>query len=189
MSGPVNRRELLLAARDAFAQVDDDEAIVAQALELEQIAVESYGAALAGGTRASPLAPRMLEALRRLQRQEREHVEVLESALDALGGRAPRPPAGLAELERARGAAGLDHPLAHLRTEAEVGRFAIELENAQMARYLAAVRGLRDGRLVATAMQVLGAEGQHATVVRGLLSDDVALIVPTAFERGESPFP
>lgn len=166
-----------------------DATIVAQALALEQVAVESYGAALAGGTPQTPLPQRMLETLRRFQRQERQHVELLASTLDALGGRAEPPPADRAALTRARTAAGLDHSLERLRTPAEVGRFAIELENAQIARYLDAVGALQDPRLLEIATQVMAAEGQHATVLRGLLSDDVALTVPAAFERGDAPFP
>lgn len=189
MNDPVSRRELLLAARDAFAQADDDEATVTHLLALEQTAVASYAAALEGGRPGSPLPPRMLRVLRRLRAQEQEHVEVLTSTLDALGGSVPAPPADRARLARARAELGLRHRLDQLRNEAEVGRFAIELENAQTTRWLAAVRALSDARLTALAMQVLGAEGQHATVLRGLLTDDVALIVPDAFERGDASFP
>ena len=180
MSAPrVNRRQLLLA------QVGGDATVLTQALTLEQVTIASYAAALRDGPRDA----RLRTFLRRFGQQEREHAEVLASALDTLGARAPAPPRDAAELAGARERLGLLHPLDELVTEVDVARFAIELENAQLRAYLDAVRDLEDARTLAIAMQIMAAEGQHATVWRGLLSDDPAVVVPGAFETGDATIP
>lgn len=162
-----------------------DVTIVAGALALEQVVVASYGVALRDG----PLEPQLRRLLRRLRQQEREHAAVLASELDTLGGRASAPPAGDAALQRARAELGLTHPLDELVTRGDVARFAVELENAQMAGYLAAVRELGDPRLLTLATQIMAAEGQHATVLRSLLSDVPDVVVPSPFETGDAAIP
>jgi rubrerythrin len=193
---PVSRRELLArTVRPALvAQADPDERIVGDTLLLERTAIASYDVAVAAAQRlpagrARRGQPPLPELLSRLRAQEREHADVLASALDSRGGR-PAPVLGdLAALARTRAQAGLKLPLEGLRTQAAIARFAIELENAQLARYLSAVRDLRDARLVELSLQIMGAEGQHAVVLRGLLSDAAGTLVPEAFERGESAPP
>jgi rubrerythrin len=162
-----------------------DASIIAQALTLEQVAIASYDVAL----NTAPRSERLTQLLRRFQRQEREHAGVLTSALDTLGGRAPQMPTSALELAGARTRLGLTHPLERLATDADVARFAIELENAQITLYLGAVRELGDGRLLTIATQIMAVEGQHATVLRGSLTDDVAQIVPGAFETGDATIP
>lgn len=170
----------------AFAQAGDDTALLIAAIGLEQVAVATYGSLLDGGS----LAPATAGILRRLEGQEREHVEVLASALDALGvtARAPGPPSGAAALRAARADAGLLRPLAPARRQ-DVTAIGVELENAMIAGYHAAVGRLRDARLVTVMTQIMAAEAQHATVLRALLTDDPAVLVPDAFELGEGGLP
>lgn len=158
--------------------------VVEGALRLERVVVASYGAALRDG----PLDPALRRLLRRLRAQEREHAAVLESELDALGGRPPGTPAPDA-LGRARAELGLHHPLDELVTESDVERFAVELENAQLSLYLDAVRELADARLLQLATQIMAAEGQHAAVLRGRLSELPEVVVPSAFETGDAAIP
>ncbi|MDO8209187.1 ferritin-like domain-containing protein [Conexibacter sp. CPCC 206217] len=168
-----------------LAQAGGDATVIAQALTLEQVAIASYELALRDG----PPVPSVRRILRRFGAQERQHAEVLTSALDTLGGRIPPLPRSDAELARARERAGLSLPLDLLATVDDVARFAIELENAQLRLYLGAVRELGDGRMLAIATQITAAEGQHATVLRGLLSSDPAVVVPEPFETGDATIP
>jgi rubrerythrin len=162
-----------------------DATIVGDALALEQVVVASLGVALRDG----PLDPGLRRLLRRLRAQERQHADVLASELDTLGGRAAAAPSGDGELTRARTALGLAHPLDEVVTRGDVARFALELENAQLKTYLAAVRGLSDPRLLTLATQIMAAEGQHAAVLRGLLSELPEVVVPSAFETGDGTIP
>ncbi|HEY4278735.1 MAG TPA: ferritin-like domain-containing protein [Conexibacter sp.] len=209
MGETVDRRGLLLAARDLFAQTDEDAQIISDALAMEQVVVASYDVAIvaaheleqelsAGGvaTAAAGLPvrqrhgrPSLETALRRIVAQEREHAEVLSSTLDTLGAKPPTPPEGAVALARSRAQLGLERSLDLLDTARAIVAVAIELENVQITRYLLAVRDLSDARLIALALQAMGAEGQHATALRGLLTDDAALAVPEAFERGSSSVP
>jgi len=201
MEGAIGRRALLagggaaaltlaaagagLAPATARAQAGGDAAILTQALTLEQVAIASYGAALRDG----PVDPGLRRLLRRLRRQERQHADVLASELDTLGARAPSPPADAAALARARADAGLRHPLDQLVTASDVARFALELENAQITLYLEAVRELGAARLLTLATQIMAAEGQHATVLRGQLSELPEIVVPSPFETGDAAIP
>lgn len=191
----VSRRGLLLrTVRQTFAQVDDDERLLAEALLLEQVAVASYDAAIAAAGGAAGLRrvhglPPLRELLRRLREQEREHVEVLASKLEAVGGRASALAGGNGALARARAQAGLRRSLARLRTQEEIAAFAIELENVELARHLSAIEAFQDARLIELMLQIAGAEGQHATGLRRLLTTDPSLLVPGAFEQGTAPPP
>lgn len=193
-AGALSRRELLLRPAQTYAQVDGDEPLLAGLLELERVAAASYGHAVAAartvpaGRTARGLPP-LPELLGRLRAQERAHAEVLASKLEQLGGRAPAAPVTDAGLARARAALGLRQPLGPLDTETAIAAFALELEDAQLTAYLEAVRDLRDATLVELATQIMGAEGQHAVVLRSLLSDAPRTLVPDAFERGEADLP
>lgn len=193
-TGALSRRELLLRPALTVAQVDGDERVLAVLLQLERIAVASYEHA-AQASRTVPAGrtarglPPLPELLARLRAQERAHAEVLASKLEELGGRAPTAPVADAGLARARAALGLRQPLGPLDTETAIAAFALELEDAQLTAYLEAVRDLRDATLVELATQIMGAEGQHAVVLRSLLSDAPRTLVPDAFERGESDLP
>ncbi|MDO8188060.1 ferritin-like domain-containing protein [Conexibacter sp. JD483] len=169
----------------ARAQAGSDAEILTRALTLEQVVIASYGAALRDG----PGEPRLHTLLRRLRRQEREHADVLASELDTLGVRAPAVPGDDAALARARAAQGLRHPLDQIVTASDVARFAVELENAQITLYLEAVRELGAPRLLTLAAQIMAAEGQHATVLRGLLSELPEIVVPSPFETGDAAIP
>lgn len=193
-AGAVSRRELLRRPAQLVAQAGGDEQVLAGLLRLERVAVASYDHAVeaARTVPAGPTArglPPLPELLSRLRGQERAHAEVLVSKLEEIGGRASAAPTGKIGLARARAALGLRQPLEGLDTETAIAAFALELEDAQLTAHLGAVRDLRDATLVALAMQIMGAEGQHAVVLRSLLSDAPRTLVPDAFERGEADLP
>lgn len=164
---------LLLSVRNAFAQVSGDAALLAKAINLEQVAVIAYETALAR-TRLSPLVRR---TVRRLRDHEQQHAEALTTALTDLGGIPPAPPKGVADVD------AVVKGLGDVRTQADVASFAIELETAAVAAYHDAQSKFVEARLLQTGASIMACEGQHLVVLRTLLRRDP---VPFAFETGET---
>src|SRR3954469_1659453 len=150
---------ILLGARDAFAQADDDQSVVTSAIELEQVAAEAY----------QRLQGPLGGVARLFRNHERQHEQALTSALRQLGGSPP--------------SANVDARLAKLPTGNRRGaaQFALELERNAVRAYQDAARKLRDARLMKTTTTILGAEAQHMVVLRQIAGQQP---VPQAFERG-----
>jgi rubrerythrin len=171
---------ILLGAREAFAAATGDAAILAAAIGLEQLAISVYGAAVKGGV----LGAEAHGLLRRLIEQERAHAAALAVALRRLGGSPPRPPATIATVDRRLGSAGIATRVADLRSEADILAFAVELEEVTIAAYYDAHRKLSGVAALTLATEIMANEGQHATVLRMLRSNDIAAQVPAAIEVG-----
>ncbi|HEY3019603.1 MAG TPA: ferritin-like domain-containing protein [Solirubrobacteraceae bacterium] len=151
---------LLVRVRNAFAQADDDAAILRAAIEIEQAAVEAYQRSQA-----------QLGGVARLFRnQERQHLELLTASLRQMGGTPPSPDVA-SQLKGLAGAGG----------RRDRALFAVELENAAVRAYEDAHRSLRDARLMQVATSILGNEAQHLVVLRQIAGREP---VPSAFERG-----
>jgi hypothetical protein len=103
---------------------------------------------------------------------EREHAMALATALEALGADKPEPPRSATELDRTLAVLGVrplsaaDGPRARLTV-------LLELEEALIARWVRAHRGLQDPNLMRTATQVLACQGQHAVALRAALGEDL----------------
>ncbi|HEY3188553.1 MAG TPA: ferritin-like domain-containing protein [Solirubrobacteraceae bacterium] len=151
---------LLARVRNAFAQADDDAAILRAAIEIEQAAAEAY-----------QRSQSQLGGLARLFRNhERQHLAALTVALRQMGGTPPSPDVQ-AQLKGLAGAS----------SKRDRAVFLIDLENAAVRAYEDAHRALRDARLMQTATTILGNEAQHLVVLRQLAGRPP---VPSAFERG-----
>ena len=153
---------LLVRVRDAFAQADDDAAILRAAIELEQALAEAYQRSQSqlGGV------------ARLLRNQERQHIAALTAALRQMGGTPPAPNVGTA-LRGLAGASG----------RRDRALFAIDLENMAVRAYEDAHRKLRDARLMQAATTILGNEAQHLVILRQIAGRPP---VTSAFERGRS---
>lgn len=160
---------LLLNVRHAFAQAEDDAAILEGAIELEQTAVVVYATAAESGL----LDPEVEKAAKLFGDHEQEHADALIAALSELGGNAPEPP-GAAEID------GLDG----LASQDEVLNFAIEIENMAIVAYGDAATQLESAELIQTGAQIVANEAQHLTVLRQQLGENP---VPEAFEIGKEP--
>jgi rubrerythrin len=159
----------LLSVRDAFAAAPQNDAgILGSAIRLENTAVAAYAAAVNSGVLTAPF--RRTAVL--FGRQEAEHAAALTAALRSLGG---TPPAGTD--------AKLLAPLKSAKSQAQVARFAIELETMAVAAYYDAARKLQQARLLQTSAQIMSNEGQHLVVLRQALGKGP---VPNAFENGKS---
>lgn len=159
----------LLKVGRAFAQTDGDAQILAGAIGLEQTAVFVYGAARANGK----LGPAAKAVASRLGDQEQEHADALSRALEDLGGTPPGPPAA-ADVEG----------LAAARSQEDILRFAVELENMAVMAYVDAHMKLQSPELLKTGTQIMANEGQHLVLLRQALGATPAQSVPSAFEAG-----
>jgi hypothetical protein len=100
------------------------------------------------------------------QGHHKAHIEALAKAVRALGGTpaAPRKDYGF--------------PVAKLKKEADVLRFAAGLEKGAVSAYLGAVPLFLDHNLAKAAASILGDEAMHWAVLRHALGQNP---VPSAF--------
>jgi rubrerythrin len=162
---------LLWSVRSAFADAGADGTIVANAINLERVAVIAYARAIDSGL----LSPAMLRIARRFRDHERAHADALTTALTDLGGSPPPPPKGLADVDK------VVKGLGDVTSQADVVNFAIELETAAVAAYYDAQAKLIQAKLLQTGASIMASEGQHLVVLRKAVRKEP---VPNAFETG-----
>jgi rubrerythrin len=162
---------LLLAVRNAFAASDTDGTILEKAITLERVAVLAYDTIVGRAL----LADRLDRQMRLLRGHEQQHADVLTKALTDLGGTPPPAPAGVQDVDQV--VKGLDH----VRTQADVLNFAIELETAAVAAYYDAQAKLVEAKLLQTGASIMANEGQHLVVLRQAARRPP---VPNALETG-----
>jgi rubrerythrin len=143
---------------------ESDEAdveLLNSALDLELMAVAAYKAG------AAQLRGDVLAVGKLLLEQEQEHADGLMAAISDAGGKP----------NRAR--ASYDFP--ELRSQTDVLRFAVDLENTAIAAYIDALPKLGKGDLRATAAAIIANEAEHVSVLLGALGEEQ---VPDAFVLG-----
>jgi rubrerythrin len=140
-----------------------DVEILNAALDLELMAVAAYKAG------AGRLRGERLQIVKVLLEQEQEHADGLGAAITDFEG----------QPNRAKSA--YDFPV--LRTEADVLRFAIDLENTAIAAYIDALPKLSDRELRATAASIITNEAEHVSILLHSLGRDP---VPSAFVNGRA---
>jgi len=140
-----------------------DVEILNGALDLELMAVAFYKAG------AARLRGSVLDIGKLFLEQEQEHADGLAAAIEDVGGTANRPKSSY------------DFPV--LRTQADVLRFAVDLENTAIAAYIDALPKLTQGDLRATASGIITNEAEHVAVLLDTLGSDP---VPAAFVTGKA---
>ena len=144
---------------------ESDEAdveILNSALDLELMAVAAYKAG------AARLKGDVLQVGKLFLEQEQEHADGLTAAIEDAGGRANR--------------AKSSYDFPELRSQTDVLRFAIDLENTAIAAYIDALPKLGEGDLRATAAAIIANEAEHVAVLLGALGEEQ---VPDAFVVGK----
>jgi hypothetical protein len=141
-----------------------DAAAIASLLDAERTAAFAYSA----------MGARLGELGRGFLRHEQAHARALEKALVRLGV-GPEPP-------RPRSAYAGDFP--RLRTRDDALRFALDVEETQIAAYGDAVPALFTPELRVTTATILGNQAEHLAVLLGELDEPQA---PRAFVVGEPP--
>lgn len=140
-----------------------DVEILNSVLDLELMAVEAYK------TGAGRLKGGVLQIAKGLLEQEQEHADALAAAIRDLGG-TPNEPKSTYEFPR-------------MRSQRDVLRFAVELENTAIAAYIDALPKFSQGELRATAAGIVACEAEHIAVLLGQLGEPQT---PEAFVNGRA---
>jgi rubrerythrin len=142
-----------------------DVMILNAALDLENTAIAAYtaGAALLKGA--------VLETGKLFLAQEQEHAAGLAQAIRDLGGTP----------NKAKPSAAYAKGFPKLRSQNDVLRFAVDLENTAVAAYVDAIPKLSDPKLRQTAAAINTNEAEHISVLLGALGKPP---VPDAYVTG-----
>ena len=157
----------LLAGKDALGakatdspQKDIQILNTAIAAELEAIAAYQLGAD------SKLLQKPVLQLAVTFQGHHKAHADLLAATVEKLGGKP------------AQGKAAYDFPVAQLKTQADVLKFAAKLEEGAVSAYLGAVPLFDNRDLSKAAASILGDEAMHWAVLRQALGE---VPVPAAF--------
>jgi rubrerythrin len=160
----------LLAGRDALAAGESrgaksetaDAGILNTALSAELEAVAAYEVAAESGLLEKPV----LALAAQFQGHHREHADLLAKTVSKLGG---KPVAAKTRYS---------FPTDKLKTQADVLRFAAQLEKGAVSAYLNAVPIFANRDLAKAAASILGDEAMHWAVLRQAVGENP---VPGAF--------
>lgn len=157
----------LLAGNEALAakaggHTADDARILNTALGAELEAIAAYQL----GAESQLLEKPVLALAVSFQGHHKQHAELLAKTVAKLGGKAVSPKAKY------------DFPVAQLKTQADVLKFAAQLEQGAVSAYLGAVPLFGNRDLAKAAASILGDEAMHWAVLRQALGE---VAVPSAF--------
>ena len=150
-----------LAAKSG-AGAESDVRILNTALGAELEAIAAYQV----GADSGLLQPGVKELALTFQGHHREHADVLAKTISQLGGKA------------VTAKAKYEFPVATLKTQADVLRFAAGLEKGAVSAYLGAVPVFGNRDLSKAAASILGDEAMHWAILRQALGETP---VPAAF--------
>jgi hypothetical protein len=148
----------------AAANPNDDVAILNTALGLEYQAIAAYQVGAESGLLQKPV----LDLAVQFQGDHKKHAEILTSTISKMGGTpvmAKRP-------------ADYAFPTASLKSQADVLKFAANLEQGAASAYLGAVPAFMSKDLAKYAASILGDETMHWAILRNALGENP---VPAAF--------
>ncbi|MBO9680871.1 MAG: ferritin-like domain-containing protein [Acidovorax sp.] len=156
----------LLAGQDALAAQAgggaQDIQILNTALGAELEAIAAYQL----GAESQLLQKPVLDLAMTFQGHHKEHADVLAKTVEKLGGKpAPAPPR-------------YNFPVDQLKSQADVLRFAAQLEQGAVSAYLGAVPLFGHRDLAKAAASILGDEAMHWAILRQALGE---VPVPSAF--------
>jgi rubrerythrin len=136
--------------------------ILNSALAAEHKGIAAYDVGAHSGLLQKPA----LDLAIQFQGHHKAHADLLAATIRKLGG------APVAPLSK------YDFPVAQLKTQADVLRFAANLEQGAVSAYLGAVPVLGERELARAAASILGDEAMHWAVLLNVLGDNP---VPNAF--------
>ena len=163
--------KVAFAAREPRGEV----AILHDALELEQLAVYVYDAAVKSGL----LDAQLLATVGALRDHEQQHAEAIGASLEALGGALPAKPNTPEDADAILTRRGATGRLRAATSRENLFELAHEVEMLQVHAYVQAAGDVGDVRLMQTCASIAAAEGAHLVVLRGLLDREP---VPAALE-------
>jgi rubrerythrin len=148
-----------------------DVAILNSALDLENTAIAAY-------TAAAPLLKGPVLAVgKQFLAQEQEHADALTQAIKQMGGTP----------NKAKTAAEYAQGFPKLKSQTDVLKFAVDLENTAVAAYLGAIPKIKSPEVRQSAAAIETNEAEHVSVLLGALyPGDAAKQVPDAFVTGKA---
>src|SRR5688572_24683694 len=157
----------LLAGRDVLAAKSKDAAagdvrILNTALGAELEAIAAYQVGAESGLLQKPVLALALQ----FQGHHKEHADLLAKTVQTLGGKA------------VAAKSKYNFPVEGLKTQADVLRFAAQLEQGAVSAYLGAVPLFGNRDLSKAAASILGDEAMHWAILRNALGENP---VPAAF--------
>jgi rubrerythrin len=156
----------MLAGKEALAKGTDaaasDLTILNGALASELEAIAAYQVGAESGLLQKPA----LDLARTFQGHHGAHASLLSSTVSKLGG------------QPVSAKSRYDFPVEGLKNQADVLRFAAQLEKGAVSAYLAAIPALGNRDLAKAAGSILGDEAMHWAVLRQALGEEP---VPVAF--------
>ena len=161
----------LLAGRDSLAgqwkktgaeAVANDVKILNGGLAAEYQGIAAYQVGAESGLLQTPV----LDLAVQFQGHHKAHADLLAATVKQLGGTAVSPKQKY------------DFPVAQLKTQNDVLRFAAGLEQGAVSAYLAAVPAFDNRDLAKAAASILGDEGMHWAILRQAVGDNP---VPASF--------
>jgi rubrerythrin len=151
-----------LAAGQKKSDPAGDVAILNTALGAEREAVAAYQL----GADSGLLEPGVKTLALKFQGHHKAHADLLAATVAKLGGRP------------AEAKSKYDFPVEKLKNQADVLRFAAQLEQGAVSAYLGAVPAFDNRDLSKAAASILGDEAMHWAILRNALGEDP---VPAAF--------
>lgn len=154
----------MAASKQMAANPGGDVDILNSALGLEYQAIAAYQVGAESGLLQKPV----LDTAVKFQGDHKQHAQVLSSTITKLGGTPVT----------AKKPADYNFPVNTLKSQADVLRFAADLEKGAASAYLGAVPALGNHDLAKAAASILGDETMHWAVLRNALGENP---VPVAF--------
>ncbi|HWG78538.1 MAG TPA: ferritin-like domain-containing protein [Stellaceae bacterium] len=154
----------MAASKQMAANPGSDVDILNSALGLEYQAIAAYQVGAESGLLQKPV----LDTAVKFQGDHKQHAQVLSSTITKLGGTPVM----------AKKPADYNFPVNTLKSQADVLRFAAELEKGAASAYLGAVPAFSNRDLAKAAASILGDETMHWAVLRNALGENP---VPVAF--------
>jgi bacterioferritin (cytochrome b1) len=142
----------------AAASPSDDVGILNTALGLEYQAIAAYQVGAESGLLQKPV----LDLAVQFQSDHKKHAEVLSSTITKLGGMPVM----------AKKTMDYGFPTASLKNQADVLRFAANLEKGAASAYLGAVPAFMSKDLAKYAASILGDEAMHWAILRNALGEN-----------------
>lgn len=151
-----------LAAGQKKSDSAGDVAILNTALGAEREAIAAYQL----GADSGLLEPGVKTLALKFQGHHKAHADLLAATVSKLGGKP------------AQAKPRYDFPVEKLKNQADVLRFAAQLEQGAVSAYLGAVPAFDNRDLSKAAASILGDEAMHWAILRNALGEDP---VPAAF--------
>ena len=162
----VGRPALALAADAKDEGTTDDLELLGTALVLEHQAIAAYQIGADSGLLQKPI----LDVALQFQSDHKKHAEAVSAAITKLGGK----PVAMRKITE------YGVPVDKLKVQADVLRFAAQLEYGAAIAYITALPVFHDRDLIRAAGSILGAETIHWALLRNALGENPD---PSAFIR------